>query len=193
MDTSLSKVKSLLALTADLVIEEFEFSQMRNLPDDILDFILSRAKGNRERTILIIHTQQFTEDGVPPLTVLGRYENVTEAQLPLKVMEDDVLGKMDNRGLFHRLLEHHQFLLEGHQEVFGEALAEMCREDDWWYYTMEVPAKLIKHLYTKILTPPDLLRDIRVVGGWEEESYHICYEDEATWKCLECTDVVWDN
>ncbi len=180
------KVKSLVTLTAELV-EKFKFSEMRSLPDDLLELMFERAKGNKERTMLIMYAEFNDYDCRSPLTVVARYENITKAQLPFEIMKDD---KLRDKGLFHRLLEHHEALLQKHQEVYGDALAKMHDDDEWWGDTMVIPAKLIKYLYTKILTPSDLLRDIKVVGEPSEESYHICYQDETFWKCLDRTYLV---
>lgn len=127
---------------------------------------------------------------------VARYENVTQHRLPYLIMEDHKLGK-DN-GLFHLLLIYRQNMIQNHA-LFNPVLEWMKDRSDHnelrpgpnWTYNHDIEPKLIEYLYTEIMKPEDLLVDIEKceyqqkwdhMGKW---GYHVCFEDESSWKCLE--------
>ena len=128
---------------------------------------------------------------------MSRYENATEAELALRILEDPKHGEQSLwGGLFHFLLHERKRLWFGN-DGFPKINAWMkkCEKECecspfsmWgnWRERCRIDLKEIQHLYTKILTPADLLADIRAKGrNGTPISFYLCFEDEDTWGCLD--------
>ena len=81
-------------------------------------------------------------------------------------MNDPIYGIAGEDLLFHYLLQHRLTKLKG--EIFKDVLAAIQKKPDCYEWSDDYDVKpiLIECLYTKILTPEDLLKDIEVVGDF---------------------------
>ncbi len=183
---------NLTKITTDYILNKHP--ELKSLTNDVL-VMLAKKAAERKRNVSLVEGAEF-------LQVIARYPNVTESEIPYKIMKDIRLGCSWNseryrceKSLFHLLLEHRQLLLEDHK-IFEDALSWMCiedREDD--YQSRRISPELIEYLYTKILTPQNLLDDIKEISKISGDkkyykSFHICFEDEATWECIVKADLV---
>lgn len=183
----MSIVESLFTLARWCLIKHPEHIDFKKLPQDIREVILV-GQAPRTAILLTYPVCPFQCDncnaGADPV-VVSRYENVRSVlNLSFRIMNDPALGKGQFRvGLFHNLIKMH------HDVLAGRPILEQMRMKPYrnngvyfsWACT-DVDPKEIVYLYTKILEPKQLLKDIHQVGrSWR---FHICYEDETTWALM---------
>ncbi len=165
------------AVTDYLLTQHPEFSA---IPDELRDFILEYERKKRKHTVFLVYRIGYEGK----FRIGAKYENITENEVPFKIMKDASLGKSVcwKPVLFRRLLEYRRNLLKDH-EIFAQAVKNMEELDmdgppimvgSW----CDVDPKLIEYLYTKILTPQDLIDDICVLHDYTR--YHICFENDDT-------------
>ncbi len=159
---------------------------IKTLPRDVVNTLAEYALEHRKRNVVLMYSSWWRT--IPK--IVGQWKNVTKIELAYKIMEDSTLGNIvrvdgdEDEGeddLFYSLLRYNKKLLKGHS-IFN-------KEEDggglWWLdedIGWDIEPKQIKYLYTKILTPERLLKDIEEIGEEPEEgAYFICFEDEASW------------
>ncbi len=154
----------------------------KHLPQDVLPVLLSQVDKPKRTAYLVAVSPCYSNE---PLRIKGRYENVTEEELPLEIMKDASLGNSDC-DVFQSLLDFRRSLLKGHQ-IFEEFLSWDLDPEEEPYHD-DIKPNLIEYLYTKILTPEVFMEDLRVATKSPDvpcdENFYICFEDEASWECL---------
>ena len=158
--------------------------ELKSLPEDIFTCLVEQAKKSRKRNFSLVRTCCVVENA-DAIRVMKTYKDVTEKELSYKIMEESEFGIEDECGMFHELLYYNKDRLKKHK-IFEDVLKAIDAD-----YFMEsfgnISPSLIKYLYTKILTPEDLIKDIVVCTDDGEDCYYICPHDELTWKCLDST------
>ncbi len=178
---------------------------LATLPEEVLDSLAMRALKRRKRTacLIFMHKKEeplkLVEDVYPVIQalkllrpiypiiqVVARYENITEEELPLRVIKD--IKKIENHCTYplHCLLGSNRDILEN-----NDLFKEMSVDGDTPFDEYKVDQELIEHLYTKILKPEDILTDIQKIGDlWFDGenigtwTFRICFEDELSFKVL---------
>ncbi len=136
---------------------------------------------NHSKTVYIIDIEVGSKC---PVGVVATY-NCSEKDLPFKIMRDPIYGVAGEDCLFHYLLQHRLTKLEG--DIFKNVLAAIQKKPDFceWSDDFTVKPILIECLYTKILTPEDLLKDIEVAGDmYGRNTHHICWGKEGVFDYL---------
>ena len=181
---------------------------IETLPQDVIDTLVEYALEFRKRDTVL--TSRITGGDIE---ILGQWKNVTKVELARKIMSDATLGYSCENGppcrLFYDLLYHNRKLLKGHS-IFNKkeldkrvglysAKTSIIRGsksnltwitgyhlfDAWTIDPCNVEPELIQYLYTEILTPERLLKDIEEV--YILDAFFICFEDEASWRCAKFT------
>ena len=129
---------------------------------------------NRTICLIFMYNPRSGSATYNDMRVVGRYENTTMEDVPLQMMKDSVLGAHFLYP-FHFLLDMHKDLLQK-EDMFKGVLRQL--DDDKGFDAFEVDPKLIEHLYTKILSPKDIVKDIQEIGSdFGEWKYLFCFED----------------
>jgi hypothetical protein len=148
----------------------------------------------KKRDISIITCNLQSEELKP--IIFFTFVNITKAQLPSVMMEyfpNDRLIKQHNISLFQVLLEHRKDELKKYDEIREFILG---LEEDYDrrlacnylgqpykdYWSIKIPPRYLKILYTEILTYKELIEDINMVF---EGYFTVCFQDEGSWKFVE--------
>ncbi len=152
------------------------------IPDELRDFILEYERKNRKSNAFLLYV--IGKETI--FRVAAKYENVTKEEIPFKIMKDATLGMFANVNLFFKLLNYRGDLLKGHKiydQAFNnrEGLRGRRTAMGSW---CDVGPQLIEYLYTKILTPQDLIDDIEKPLPGQFINYCVCFEDDNTRRLL---------
>jgi len=181
------KVKITLKITMNSLSDITYKKLIKTLPQEVVETLAEYAFEHRKRDAVLVYCPAGLSDG---FHTIGKWKNVTNADLSHKIMKEATLGYSYEGPhpceLFYNLLFHNRKLLKGHpifDKNFDNKFDITWITDGCGYETYNVEPELIQYLYTKILTPERLLKDIDELDT--EGAYFMCFEDEASWECAQ--------
>ena len=167
---------------------------MEQLPSELVQELQKEALKDldhtKKRDISIVICNLQSKELEP--YVFHTFINITKAQLPSMMVEyfpNDRLIKQYNISLFQVLLEHRKDELKNHEEIrefilsFEEdynrrLVSNYLGQPDKDHWSISIPPRYLKILYTEILTYKELIEDINKVF---EGYFTVCFQDEGSW------------